>query len=1400
MTYYSKQTDAAPLVSVLCRTVGRETLRQSLESVDAQDWPHLELILVDALNQGREKLPIPELRSNLNFRVISDQRPLDRPSAGNAALDAAQGDFLIFLDDDDWIAPQQISQLIQELSNHPDSIVCYSVARIVNYDGTATDDIIAVPFDRTVLRRDNFIPIHAALFRRTLLDLGCRFDESLAIYEDWDFWLQAAEHGDFHLCSYEGAYYRLGGDSQTSVLTHSSRYNPQHPAGQGRARLLHKWRNHWSGQDWSALLGLVDQNDLVIELQAALRLAQQQVGDLEEKIRIGLREYQELESDQLALSLANDQLRRDIRSMLASFSWRITAPYRWVRVKSATLTARITQLIIAPRPIFADKTRGRELHADILTPPTDDMTFSDIFTLQGWAWSDSIRKTSDSCNASKPVHSCAINVVIDGEVLHHLQFPESRTIENAEDARRVGFATRLDIRHLEPGRHVLALVVTDSGDNSVTIKRTFIRQEGPSLYRYWRVRQPAPPELVTPLPSTLNIVLNLYGGCDARALQGTIDSLANLKGDNWRVFVNTGVELAQVHQEGEQRFSEIQAAAPLRVRQRLESMTPNTKISDFSGELLMFLVAGEKLSSDYLTYLALYWRKGTQLVYSDYDHYSEHDCVHAPVFTFAWSPDLLRSRDYIGGVFVLKAETLIDWPACHHSAWRYACLLGLSSANEPLTFSSVVRIPKILWSKPELAEIDAQAYHRALQEALCPQEPGIEIDSPAVQNGDPFCNYVRWPLKRLHKVSIIIPTTGNLRFLKPCLESLSNTNYPDIELIILDNSRGKNPDGIQLARDHRALVIDCNEPFNWSKLNNIGASSSSGEILLFLNDDVEIIEPQWLTEMVRQVVRDDVGTVGSLLLYPNGAIQHAGVFLVDHGGGARHLFHRQLPGEGVYLQLDQCVREVSANTGACLMILRDRFDRLGRFDESLALVGNDIDLCLRALEAGWRNVWTPHSKLIHHESVSRQSKPISQDEKAMWQRWEHRFRGGDPWFNPSLSLKREDCMLEENISQAVTRSNEAGAKASAPGVNLIAYIRASMGVGEAARGNAAALEAAGVDFGIINYERGNPSRMDNLHWQHREVERPLYDINLVHINADHIASVMSDLGHKWFRERYNIGFWAWEMPDFPDRWVDAFRLVNEVWVPSTYVNQAIATKSPVPVVTIPHAVQIDMRSAVRYGRSDFDIPQSPFVFISMFDTHSIAQRKNPFGSIYAFQKAFSSEDDRVLLVIKINNTNDDSLRALRQRIGSYRNIKLIDQHLDRSQIYSLINSCDCYVSLHHAEGFGLGPAEAMAMGKVALLTNWSGNTEYMTADNCIPVPYTLSRLDTDYGPYEAYQHWASPDMRYAARQMQALLMEPSRVKIIGDKAKAHMQHYFSAEAIGRRMRARLDSIRTNRHL
>ena len=197
----------------------------------------------------------------------------------------------------------------------------------------------------------------------------------------------------------------------------------------------------------------------------------------------------------------------------------------------------------------------------------------------------------------------------------------------------------------------------------------------------------------------------------------------------------------------------------------------------------------------------------------------------------------------------------------------------------------------------------------------------------------------------------------------------------------------------------------------------------------------------------------------------------------------------------------------------------------------------------------------------------------------------------------------------------------------------------------------------------------------------------------------------------------------------------------------------------------------------------------------MYDTRSIAERKNPRAALDAFKKAFSGDDQSVCLVLKLNNATDEAVKILRKLTRSHDNIIILDKRHSRQEVDALLSQIDCYVSLHRSEGFGLGPAEAMSLGKPCILTNWSGNTEYMTADSCMPVDYELRTLEKDYGPYNAGQRWADADIGQAAKYMSELAGDPDLAKRIGQKAKESIENKFSPRAIGELIEKRLTEIR-----
>lgn len=364
----------------------------------------------------------------------------------------------------------------------------------------------------------------------------------------------------------------------------------------------------------------------------------------------------------------------------------------------------------------------------------------------------------------------------------------------------------------------------------------------------------------------------------------------------------------------------------------------------------------------------------------------------------------------------------------------------------------------------------------------------------------------------------------------------------------------------------------------------------------------------------------------------------------------------------------------------------------------------------------------------------------------------------------------------------------------AVGINLIGYAHAEMGIGESCRLAANAIQAINIPFGIINVSIGNPARMNDVSWKHKEINKGIYKANIFHINAEQMPLVHMQLGESFFAGHYNIGYWHWELPDFPDEWAESFNFIHEIWVPSTFVLDSLSKKTTKPTIKIPHA--IEAMPSMEINRNFFNLPRNPFLFLSMYDTHSVQQRKNPQAVVEAFKRAFNKEDNSVGLVIKVINgqSNSSDIEILNNIIKDNKNIYLLEEFYNRQQVNSLINVTDCFVSLHRSEGFGLGLAEAMYLGKPVIGTNWSGNTDFMTNVNSCVVDYKLIKVGADYGPYKAYQVWADPDIEQAAHFMRKLVSEPEWRKIIAIKGQETIRTKFSPTAVGELIKQRLIKI------
>jgi|UPI000524CA49 glycosyltransferase involved in cell wall biosynthesis len=362
------------------------------------------------------------------------------------------------------------------------------------------------------------------------------------------------------------------------------------------------------------------------------------------------------------------------------------------------------------------------------------------------------------------------------------------------------------------------------------------------------------------------------------------------------------------------------------------------------------------------------------------------------------------------------------------------------------------------------------------------------------------------------------------------------------------------------------------------------------------------------------------------------------------------------------------------------------------------------------------------------------------------------------------------------------------------GVNLIGFLRAELGLGESVRLAARSLSAVNMPFGILDYKEVISEGMSDLTWAHKEIAEPQYKVNIFHMNADALSHCHNYFGHELWHNRYNIGVWHWELPEFPDEFCSGFNYVQEVWAPTTYVQHVVSQKANVPVLRIPHSIHVDV--VPELNREAFGLPQDRYLFYMMYDLQSTTARKNPQGAIEAFKMAFDKDDPRVGLVLKVNNSSlrPEDIEELRPLIAGHSNIFLIDRVLSRIEVNSLLNSTDCYVSLHRAEGFGLGLAEAMYLGKPVIGTNWSGNTDFMNEENSCPVNFSMVHVGEIWGPYQAHQIWADPDLSQAAGYMRELVHNPEWRNAIAAKGQETIRTQFSPRAVGQMIKQRLKEI------
>jgi ADP-heptose:LPS heptosyltransferase/GT2 family glycosyltransferase len=433
------------------------------------------------------------------------------------------------------------------------------------------------------------------------------------------------------------------------------------------------------------------------------------------------------------------------------------------------------------------------------------------------------------------------------------------------------------------------------------------------------------------------------------------------------------------------------------------------------AELYLLLLPGDELGADAMYELAVASGRhpDRDLLYGDEVRLSPVSKEKEPFLKPDFSPDLLLSTNYIGRPWVATAALLAKTGATAASLTadgEYDLVLRCADSS-----TGVHHIPKLLCLRSAV-ELDDRGLEQAALERTLDRRgiAGQVLETPIPGT---------WRVKRAvpsqGKVSIIIPTCASQGYIETCIATLrAKTTYRDFEIVCIDNIPKSDVAWKVWLQQNADKVIEISDAFNWSVFNNRAAEVADGEFLLFLNDDIEIIQDDWLDAMMEHARRPEVGITGPQLLYRDGKVQHAGMFLANNGIG-RHAFRFAANDDPCYFGLALTQRNVMAVTGACMLVRREVFERLGRFDEAHEIVNNDLDFCLRVHRAGLLTVFTPYATLTHYELASRANLKDVFDLTHFNAAWKTTFAAGDPYFNPRLSRHADDYRPDDEPVQWV---------------------------------------------------------------------------------------------------------------------------------------------------------------------------------------------------------------------------------------------------------------------------------------------------------------------------------------------------------------------------------------------
>ena len=549
----------------------------------------------------------------------------------------------------------------------------------------------------------------------------------------------------------------------------------------------------------------------------------------------------------------------------------------------------------------------------------------------------------------------------------------------------------------------------------------FCRRMEPLVSEYCRNFSHRLPELKRrPL---ISVILPVYNP-EPKWLEAAIESVIDQIYPDWELCIaddcSTDTSIRPLLESYSERYSNIHAV--FRERNGHISEASNSALKLASGEYVALLDHDDCIPKHALARIAdcINQRPDTDIIYTDEDKIDEYGARSQPHFKSDWNPDLLLGQNYIShfGVYRLSAiKDIGGFRAGYEGAQDWDLVLRLSAQISP---DRIRHIPEVLYhwrsiSGSTARDIGEKSYaHEAARKALEDYFQHQNVDASL----EPVDRFYWRPVygHSTPSVAIIIPTRDRLDLVKTCIESvLTNTDYSNFRVVVADNDsiEEETLQYLEYAKKEGVDAMQIPGEFNFSRINNLAIASRNEEIVCLLNNDTRVINRSWLNELVMHAARSSVGPVGGKLLFPHDHVQHAGIVLGIGGIGSEAFKFIHKSDDG-YIHRAFLVGNYSAVTGACLAVRKSVWNEVGGFDEkNTPNAYSDVDFCLRCSEKGYRSVFTPFAQLVHEQSASRGPDNSPEFKTAisyMQNRWKEAI-ARDPYYNPNLSLEREDFTL-----------------------------------------------------------------------------------------------------------------------------------------------------------------------------------------------------------------------------------------------------------------------------------------------------------------------------------------------------------------------------------------------------